>query len=400
MKKRIFKYQHLALQILERIISEKYHDNDYFDSEYNLSSEFKVDRGTVRRALAELLNADILYKQSTYGIFVKSVFNGELLLKRFKQEGSSIFSPSKKNAKRDMICFFSRFSFDDTFHLANQGGWYEQMIGQSIMNYSDLHNCDFLVLHAGNPEQLLEQENLAKIRKHGLLWLEPRDDEIILRLREYGCNVVNIVSGGQNPEFNYVYSDAKADGKTAANLLIEFGHRRIFFATIYNDNKCNTLRFEGAREACVEHGLGADAVVLLPNKGKSMKETINLSELIKAENPPTAFLLSTEDGALTVINEAKQLGLLIPEDISLICFDDSYRMAFQEVPVTSMRQPIKEIFFSAIDRLRELKSGIETESVADMSFCSELLIRKSVGYAPELRGHVSTSGKKSMSEVI
>ena len=79
--------------------------------------------------------------------------------------------------------------------------------------------------------------------------------------------------------------------------------------------------------------------------------------------------------ALGAIRQCASQGLSVPEDVSVVGFDDSPLMAFSAPPLTTIRQPVKAICEGAVSSLMALVSSSETPT--SMEFHGELIVRES-----------------------
>lgn len=96
----------------------------------------------------------------------------------------------------------------------------------------------------------------------------------------------------------------------------------------------------------------------------------------------TGIICGSDVMALGAIRQIRQRGLAVPEDVSIIGYDDSPLMAFTDPPLTSNRQPVRQIVSGAVETLIELMSGSNPPRVP-VSYRTELITRGSSGSAPK-----------------
>lgn len=96
----------------------------------------------------------------------------------------------------------------------------------------------------------------------------------------------------------------------------------------------------------------------------------------------TAILCGSDIMALGAIRYFESSGLSVPEDISIIGYDDSPLMAFTNPPLTTFRQPVRSMCEAALSTISGLIDGSGT-SPRSLTFQSELIVRKSTGPCPK-----------------
>ena len=98
------------------------------------------------------------------------------------------------------------------------------------------------------------------------------------------------------------------------------------------------------------------------------------------ENGHTALVCGSDIMALGAIREVRSRGMEVPDDISVIGFDDSPMMAFTDPSLTTVRQPVRAICEAAVTALLDAISGVKLDP-AEMLFHPDLIIRSSTGPA-------------------
>lgn len=182
-----------------------------------------------------------------------------------------------------------------------------------------------------------------------------------------------------------VVPDEVAGAHAAATHLLEFGHRRIAFCNIGGDQYiASRLRYDGYAQAMTEHGADLDKrlVLSLKDPGTSTAYAPLLS-LLSSPDRPTAVFCFSDQIAFAVYQAAGDLGLRIPEDLSVVGFDDQRFIADALRPaLTTVRLPHYEMGAWAakrvIDRMQEETPG---PPLIERISCP-LVVRESVGPPP------------------
>ncbi len=179
--------------------------------------------------------------------------------------------------------------------------------------------------------------------------------------------------------FDRVVSDNVAGGRRAAELLLELGHERI--ALVSGPAQTSTAR---------ERDEGF--ISLLTERERPLEEELRMSgpyshqtgldachRLLALERPPTAIFCGNDVIALGVWDAAVSSGLRIPEDLSVLGFDDIDIASWESISLTTIRQPLKEMARAAaemlVDRLEDRHEGEGRVLV----FPTELIFRRTVG---------------------
>jgi LacI family transcriptional regulator len=112
------------------------------------------------------------------------------------------------------------------------------------------------------------------------------------------------------------------------------------------------------------------------------------SELLDGPEPPTAFFAGSDETAVGVVEAARARGLRIPEDISVVGFDDTQIARFAAPPLTTVRQPLREIGAVALRTALRLAAGDKLDS-HHVELATELVVRSSTAPPPAAHGSAS-----------
>jgi LacI family transcriptional regulator len=137
--------------------------------------------------------------------------------------------------------------------------------------------------------------------------------------------------------------------------LLELGHRRIGFIVGNPDQTASAERLEGAR-AAVAMVKGAELVVV-PGAFTYASGLRAAEQLLDADRPPTAIFASNDDMAAAAVSVAHRRHLDVPRDLTVVGFDDTTVATTLWPPLTTVRQPVRQMAAVALDRLiRVLRS--------------------------------------------
>jgi LacI family transcriptional regulator len=181
-------------------------------------------------------------------------------------------------------------------------------------------------------------------------------------------------------DINYVGIDNEKAGFEITEHLIKLGHKRIgCIAGPRGATSCEE-RIDGYKKALEQHGMEFHKFLirhcdLTVEGGFSATE-----ELLSQRNMPTAIFVMGDTCAIGVFNALAQENLRIPEDISIVGFDDMKFSSFLMVPLTTVSQPMEDLGKTAVQLLfDELKSNGK-HVPRNIILNTKLIIRKSCGY--------------------
>lgn len=169
-------------------------------------------------------------------------------------------------------------------------------------------------------------------------------------------------------------------GRLAAEHLIEAGHRRIGCLRGSYESYSDGERLAGIQEALADSGLER-ASLLVAGKGSSHTASLDgARELLDREDPPTALVTLSGQGILAVLEMAAKLDLSIPEQLSVIAFDEQPWSPFMNPPLTTVSQPVAEMASEAVAYLNERLKGTTSAPHAHLKrvFKASLCERASV----------------------
>ena len=144
------------------------------------------------------------------------------------------------------------------------------------------------------------------------------------------------------------------DRQAAADMtryLLGLGHRRIGLIGGAASHIASRLRSDGFRDAMREAGVPVDDGLMVPGDFTYRSGIEGAERLLNRAKPPTAIFALNDDIASGAITGAYRLGRRVPEDVSIVGFDDTANAEALWPPLTTVRQPIRAVARSAIDFL-------------------------------------------------
>lgn len=162
------------------------------------------------------------------------------------------------------------------------------------------------------------------------------------------------------------------------HYLLENGHRDIAF--IINDKDCqyNQERFQGAMKAMEEYGVEQKNDYVIRNIHSEDDAYEKTVELLQKENRPTAIFAFNDYMVFGIYQGIHELGLKIPEDISVIGFDDIPFVKYLTPPLTTLRHSLQDTAKLVFGKLEEQMKTATCARKSNTYFCGKLIIRESV----------------------
>ncbi len=161
-----------------------------------------------------------------------------------------------------------------------------------------------------------------------------------------------------------------------ALALFSIGHRRIGFISGTMDFGCAQERLAGYEAALKDHGITIDPNLVCEGDFLQPQGYHCTQQLLSLATPPTALFVSNDVMAFGAMEAARERGLHIPADLSIIGFDDIPQAAHVHPALTTVRQPLEEMGRSAANLLLKYIAHPLAE-VERIELPTELIIRES-----------------------
>ena len=202
--------------------------------------------------------------------------------------------------------------------------------------------------------------------------------ETLTRLRAKHVPVVVVDrTGNTDPGLASVGAANWSGALSATEHLISLGHRRIGMISGHPRLACSAERIDGYHAALRRAGLPVDDGLVLhgdffPEGGRA-----GARRLLDLTDPPSAIFAGSDLQALGVYEEAHGRGLRVPEDLSVVGFDDLTIARYVTPPLTTVRQPLNEMAAGAVRMVLSMSSGDHPEQATRIELATNLVVRSS-----------------------
>ncbi len=248
-----------------------------------------------------------------------------------------------------------------------------------------VHACDY-------PDERLV-ENITRFAKRahldGVIVLPPVSDieGIGERLEEAGCRYVLVTSEVSDEKWRLVVTDYQPAIADMTQHLVDFGHRHIGHIAGPSAHLSSRKRREAFETALASHGIGLPPDMVIEGEYTFDSGLKAAREFFSRDRRPTAIFSANDEMAFGVIKVAHEMGLRIPEDLSLVSFDGTPFSLFA-VPSLStiIRQTEPMAQLATQKMLAQINDDIDAASVLGTMVSPRFEPRESTGPVPDGHG--------------
>lgn len=318
-----FFYKDIKNKLKDKITADKYESDGKIPSERELCSIYNVSRTTIRRAIDELVEENFLVKLPGKGTYIK-YNNIKRKIASKKNTGNIIFlrcSHHDSEISDSTIC-------DDIFYPKIMAG-----IDKAVTERK--YHCIVKYLYENNLDEDIIDEIIKKA--DGIICGELHSKKLLNILLEIDIPLVLINPSVTSSKANIVDINNFTGAYDVIDYLVKLGHRKIGFIGGASTSFSAKYRKYGYLEALNKEGIKIDDSKMISYEWRLEDGYKAAGNLLKLKDRPTAIFAVSDLLAIGAINAIKDSGLLVPDDISVIGFDD-IDMASQIKPsLTTMK---------------------------------------------------------------
>lgn len=360
-----FLYLKVKNDILRKIERGEFEEGKQLPPEKELCRIYNVSQITVRRALTELMQENILVRQQGKGTFIQK-------------------TERHTTSETKIIFALLPLSANTFFYDAFYGPVWKGMEEEANINHFNL------LFSSHSPYLKHKKDLLNTLISHnsaGVIVINGMEDETLYSLK----NAMPVVLVDYSlPDFCSVVSDNEGGAFEAVQYLTSLGHKKIACLTAPCPGNSYPLRVEGYK-----NGLKAahieDTFVFHPDIKKPPLEGIEAMEeigyetckqFLKNRDDITAIFAVSDAVALGAIKALKEEKINIPGDMSIVGFDGIYDAEYSDPPLTTMDVLKEKMGRTAVKKLIEIikKNNIIPQEVV---LSPQLLVRKSTAPPPQ-----------------
>lgn len=237
--------------------------------------------------------------------------------------------------------------------------WIDQMLLGGMLKCAE-HGYRLIFELVDTHNDHVERElkaTIAALQPDGIILTPPHSDNPLITdlLRRYGIPFAQIGSEGVEGGIPLIMGDRSA-ARDATEYLIKLGHKRIGFIAGPDEYKLSGWRKDGWRDAMAASDLSTET--LCANGDFSYKSGIEAARaLLSLDDRPTAILASNDLMAMASMTVASEFGLDVPDDLSVISFDNTPTAMLSQPSLTAVDQPIAATSSRAVELIIALQKG-------------------------------------------
>jgi DNA-binding LacI/PurR family transcriptional regulator len=338
---------------------------DHLPPERELGKKFNASHVPVRQAIESLINKGILERVYNKGTFVKS--------SRARTKTNTLgilYWPDDINFYRSP--FYSAILSGIKLQAERAE---KILLFRSMLDY-----------YQSKKTKDVFKGLMAEV--DGFIILEMIQDmyeDIIIAIREMEKPAVVLAASNLPPDIDGVIFDHYGNTKRVFQFLIDNGHKRIGYlfrqSKFYDEDSLLGDRKAAIRETLEENGVRFDEALLrsYPRATEGAAIGTTLQELMNGKNPVTAIACFDDSAAYVVYDQARQLNIRIPEDLTVIGYDNLREEPYVYPLLTTLHLPIMELGVVGVRRLLEKvdEQNDNIKTTYQISMPGEMIIRDS-----------------------
>lgn len=240
--------------------------------------------------------------------------------------------------------------------------WIDQMLLGGMLTCAE-HGYRLLIELVDTHSDHIERElaaAIAALQPDGVILTPPHSENPLITglLDAHGISFARIGSLGDGPGFALTMDDERA-ARLATEHLVGLGHQRIGFIAGPSEFALSGWRVDGWRAAMARAGLATDGLLAEGDFSYASGKAA-AARLLDGDAPVTAVVASNDQMALAALEAARERGLAVPGDLSLVSFDDTPIVRFTHPSLTAVVQPIAEVIAQAVELIIAEQAGRET----------------------------------------
>lgn len=243
------------------------------------------------------------------------------------------------------------------------------------------------------PDETYSQFFLRKGVRGAVVRSTSGDRDVARAIADEGFPVVVLGDHFDHPQLAFAFNESTSASMEGMEHLVSLGHRRIAFAANDTDDGDHLDRLEAYRESLQMHGL-LDEQLIFRIAAERLSGTHLMRKVMSLKNPPTAIFIADPLIAEGAIKEAHRLGLRIPDDLSVLGFDDTDTRSAVYPTMTAICQDSRELGKAAFELLMRRCSGRATGGELVVLGRAWLEINHTAGRPPQKPIRILPSGER------
>ena len=207
---------------------------------------------------------------------------------------------------------------------------------RGITSHCNQHNCIVTIISGNNTAELMKSLHMSKA--DGFIFLYSNLDDALINFM-YKEHLIFVLIGKATQSINetiYVDNDNVQAAKECCEYLMELGHNKIGYIGTDQNKVFSIDRFTGYKLSLLEHDIPFQEKYTISFTNDDRENEVKLKRLLIQPDRPTAFLVCDDYFALSVEKYISDIRLKVPNDISLIAFNNSILSKMMHPQLTSI----------------------------------------------------------------
>jgi LacI family transcriptional regulator len=269
--------------------------------------------------------------------------------------------------------------------LNNYGPVVLHELVRAIGEQARKRDYDLLLFNADrfdSPERATTCATLGKLCDGLLLVMPTADDGFLDVIERQQLSCALVCFDARQLDMPAIVLENRAGARSAVEHLLGLGHRRIAFIAGTSFTGQSEERQRGYEDALRAAGVAIEPAWLRQGDFNDASGFTETQALLKLPVPPTAIFAANDAMAFGAMDAISGAGLKVPDDISVVGFDDVIRAAVVFPKLTTVRQPLNEIAVRAVGELVDAMRNGRAEGFR-IELPARLIVRDSTGPAPK-----------------
>jgi LacI family transcriptional regulator len=256
----------------------------------------------------------------------------------------------------------------------------EIMLGIEDVLVETSFQAYFVSAHNGSQREKRSMQNLIDRRVDGLIVVDGLSDALSLKEKSAKLPLISVGRDIPGLEGYCIGLDNLMGSRLAAKHLLELGHRRIAYIAGSHTHQDALARLEGYKQCLEEAGIPFDPQLVVEGDYTEASGVLALETLFSRKVEFSALMVANDQMAMGARLALFHRGVRIPQDLSLVGFDDVFGSSYTTPPLTTIRIPTREMGHLAAKAMLALLNG---ESIRLQNVAPILIIRESTAMSKQ-----------------
>jgi len=266
------------------------------------------------------------------------------------------------------------------------GSPYDAALVEGMVQAMETTTLDLVILNPRRDKTADESYTQFFLRKgvRGIILRSTVEGRpICLQIAEENFPAIVVGDHFEHPNLSFVYADSSQTSQQAVEHLLTLGHERIAFASNDKEDGDHMDRYTAYCQTLQTHGLELDPSIIFRIPAHRLDGAQLLRNLMSVPNPPTAIYMTDPPIALGLMNEARNMAMDIPKDLSVVGFDDRDARNYSYPKMTAVCQDARLLGYEAFAELAQAVEAGNGNSRKHRISTTWLEINNSTGKPPE-----------------